>query len=436
MAAQSTRTFPVASGSCGVPATAVAYSINVTVIPHGPLRYITLWPAGQPIPSTDTMASFSGQILSNAAIVPVGTNGSINVFATDTTDLIFDLNGYFTSPTASTTQSTALGTGSSNAGAQNTAVGFDALQVNSGSANTAVGAGALSSNSSGSNNVGIGPGALGFNAMGSANTSVGTQSLLNNLIGNDNAALGFSALWSNTTGINNAAMGANASFSNTSGSNNTAAGNSALYENTYGSGNVAIGYQAGYQVSNGSYNIDIGSQGTSTDSNTIRIGSSPDQTSAFITGIYGVNISVGSQVLINSNGQLGTIQSSRRYKKDIHDMADASNGLMRLRPVTFRYKRTAEGAESPLQYGLIAEEVADVYPELVVYGPDGQMDSVQYHEFPALLLNEVQKQYKLLQREEKELEEQQDQILTLKALVSKLQSALSESKAPSVSNRE
>ncbi len=432
MSAASMRSFPIPSGSCGIPITAAAYSINVAVLPFGPLGYLALWPTGQSQPLVATMSSQFGQIVGNAAIVPAGTNGAINVYVTDLTHIIIDLNGYFAPATNSITQSTAVGNGASAAGGQNTAVGFDTLQVNTGNSNTALGAGVLPSNTSGNNNVGVGAAALTFNASGSANTAIGSQAMLNTLIGNDNSSLGYSTLWSNTTGGNNTAVGAQGLFSNTSGSYNTAVGESSLYTNTDGSWNVAVGYQAGSQISTGSYNIEIGNQGVSGDSNTIRLGSAANQTSAFIAGISNVNISSGSTVLINSNGQLGTVQSSRRYKDEIREMGQASEAVMQLHPVMFRYKQAAADGTRPLQYGLIGEEVANVYPELVVHGLDGRIESVQYHELPALLLNELQKQHKVLEKQEQELEEarkaiatQREQIESLKSHVATLGTALS-----------
>ncbi len=437
LAANSTRTFPLAAGSCRIPANATAYSLNVTVVPFGVLHYLTLWPAGQPMPLAATIDS-PGQVISNAAIVAAGTNSAINVFAYDYTHVILDLNGYFISPTNSTNQSTALGTGASSAGNQNTAFGANTLAVNNtGAQNVANGSNALSSNSSGNNNVGAGAAALQFNASGSANTAVGSQALLNNLIGNSNTATGFSAIWSNRTGSNNTASGASALFNNSTGSSNTALGENALLVNSDGSSNIAIGAGAGDLINNGSYNIDIGSEGTSSDSNTVRIGSSANQTSTYIAGINGVSISSGSMVLISSNGQLGTIQSSARYKQDIRDMGSNSDALMRLRPVTFHYTRTADSETTPLQYGLIGEEVANVYPDLVVHGQDGRVESVQYHELPALLLNELQKQRRIINeqrqamdRVRQELDQQKEELDSLKSRLGSLKSSTSLTSRP------
>lgn len=408
MAAGSTRSFPFLASSCGIPSDVSAYSINVTVLPQGPFGFLTLWPTGANQPVVATLLSPAGQNIANAAIIAAGTNGAVNAYVTSPADLIFDLTGYFIPETAPNTQSTAIGSGASNAGSQNTGVGFDALEVNSGNSNTAIGASGLSANTSGNNNVAVGSNSLSFNATGSANTAIGTQSLLNNLIGSGNAGVGFSTLWSNTTGNDNAAVGENALFANTSGSENTAVGQSALAANTVGSSNIAIGYDADNQATSGSYNIEIGAQGYATDSNTIRIGSSQNQTSTFIAGINGVNISVGSAVLINSNGQLGTAQSSLRYKKDIRDIGDDSDRIMKLRPVMFRYRDAAPDGSWPIQYGLIGEEVVHTFPELVVYGPDGEIQSVEYHELPALLLNELQKQHRTIEKQRLQLQDAQD----------------------------
>ncbi len=164
-----------------------------------------------------------------------------------------------------------------------------------------------------------------------------------------------------------------------------------------GSYNIALGWQAGYNVQSGQYNIEIGNEGTNSDSGLIRIGTAGNQTSAYIAGIFNATSVSGSTVLINSSGQLGTLSSSIRFKQDVHDMGDSTEALMQLRPVEFRYKQPAEDGTRPLQFGLIAEEVAKVYPELVVRDKDGQIDTVQYHQLPAMLLNEIQKQHKTIE---------------------------------------
>jgi hypothetical protein len=198
-------------------------------------------------------------------------------------------------------------------------------------------------------------------------------------------------------GNSNTAFGLDALYTNDSGSFNTAVGENALYAiNGGASYNIAVGYQAGNQLVNGSNNIDIGNAGTASDSNTIRIGTQNTHLTTYIAGVSGSGISGGATMVVSSSGQVGVVLSSSRYKEQVHDVGDASDALMQLRPVTFRYKKPAEDGSKPLQYGLIAEEVAKVYPELVISGPDGQPESVAYHELPALLLNEIQKQQKAI----------------------------------------
>lgn len=284
--------------------------------------------------------------------------------------------------------------------------------------NTAVGSGSiLLLNSTGTDNTGVGYAALN-KTTGSANTAVGSYSLLRNTSGFGNTASGRYALTYNTTGNYNMAFGLNALLLNSSGSGNTAVGLSALSNNTTSSYNTALGYKALQYKTSGSYNLALGQSaginlttgnnniylsnvGTATESSTIRIGNSINHTRAFISGIRGIKTGVANAVavVIDSNGQLGTIKSAQRFKKDIHDMNDASRGLLVLRPVTYHYKQPSEDGSNPLDYGLIAEEVAKVYPDLVAYGADGKVETVQYHKLTPMLINEVQRLNTLLQVE-------------------------------------
>lgn len=444
MSTNSTRSFPIPSSSCGIPSTATAYSVNVTVVPAGgPLYYLTVWPTGQSQPGVSTLNSDSGQIVANAAIVPAGTGGAVSVFVTNATDVILDIDGYFVGQTALSSNNTSLavGPGASSAGTGNTAIGSNVLASNSGSSNTGLGADALYNNTSGLANTASGSGALQYNTTGSANSAFGDAALYLNTTGGGNTAVGQGALYVNRVACCNTAVGLNALNSEDAstapaGSFNTAVGGGALSADTTGQDNTAVGYsalgnastgnsnigigilalpsattgianigigiQAGPNIVAGSNNIVIGAQagGAADESGAIRIGNMNDQTSAYVAGIFGVNPGGGSAVFITPAGQLYSPSSSQRYKDDIRDMGDASDSVMQLRPVTFRYKQpTADGAK-PLQYGLIAEEVAKIYPELVVYGRDGQVESVQYHQFPALLLNELQKQQRKIDEQE------------------------------------
>jgi hypothetical protein len=235
-----------------------------------------------------------------------------------------------------------------------------------------------------------------------------------------NTAGGTAALQSNTGGANNTAIGVDALSSNTNGDNNTAVGFRALEENTSGSGNTAIGEGAGENLISGVDNIYLGSPGVTTESNTMRLGADGTHTRTFIAGVTGTPLN-GSTVVIDAAGQLGLLASSARYKRDIHDMGERSRGVVQLRPVTFRYTQDPQGV---LQYGLIAEEVAAVYPELVVRGPEETVESVQYHGLIPLLLNELQHQQQALVGQARQLTAQSQQLAELKGQNERLQLAL------------
>jgi hypothetical protein len=284
-------------------------------------------------------------------------------------------------------QTTAIVT--PNGSGTNTGVGQYALSsITSGSSNTAIGASALASTSIGYGNTSIGFFALQSNTIGTFNTATGSGALQYSTTGNGNTADGASALQDTTTGTFNTATGNAALNLNTTGSYNSANGYSSLLYNTTGSHNTALGASSGATLTTGNYNIEIANQGTPTDDHVIRIGDVQSQT--FIAGISGVNVS-GVPVLVSSTGQLGVASSSRRYKEDIADMGDASSNLMRLRPVTYRYKQPYSDGSKPLDFGLIAEEVAEVYPDLVANSQDGQIQTVMYQKLTPMLLNEVQK---------------------------------------------
>jgi len=218
--------------------------------------------------------------------------------------------------------------------------------------------------------------------------------------GGANTFLGEEAGNFTMTGIFNVATGGSALFSNTTGSGNVATGADALFSNTTGSINVAVGDLAGFDATTGSSNIYLGANvfGVAGESNTMYLGKVGTQTTTVIAGIFGrPSGPLPVAVMIGSNGQLGTVASSRRYKEHIVDMGEASRGLLDLRPVTFRYKEAYADGAKPIQYGLIAEEVSEVYPDLVVYNEDGQPETVQYHKVNAMLLNEVQRQHRQIE---------------------------------------
>ena len=301
-------------------------------------------------------------------------------------------------------------------GNSNTASGSNALYANTtGYYNTANGSGALFYNTAGNNNTANGSGALFYNTAGNNNTANGSGALFYNTAGNNNTANGSEALYTNTTGYFNTANGSVAIYNNTTGYYNTANGAEALNSNQTGSLNIAIGWAAGLNMLNGNNNIYIGNQGVAADNGVIYIGTQGTQTATFIAGISGVTTGgTAVPVLVDGYGQLGTTSSSRRFKYDINDMDQASNGLLRLRPVTFRYKQAQSDGSHPLQYGLIAEEVATVYPDLVQFDKTGEPQTVLYHLLPAMLLNEMQKQHgqiEALKQENTELRQQLQAVL-------------------------
>jgi hypothetical protein len=289
-------------------------------------------------------------------------------------------------------------------GSGNTAYGagtLDTLGAGGSSANnnTAIGSNALSSTQSGSNNTATGAAAAVFNDNGdtgaSGNTADGANALYLNETGSDNTATGFGAMYGGTGGYsgtgnnNNTAAGYQSLYANSGGSDNTAMGSQALYDNTTGSENIAVGYEAGFNVKTGSNNIEIGNKGAATDGKVIKIGTEGLQTKTIIAGIYNVPLS-GNAVVITDTGQLGVASvSSQRFKTDIAPMGTKTEKLGQLRPVTFKLKSDAAGS---VQYGLIAEEVAKVYPELVIRNEHGRIDGVRYDELAPMLLNEMQKE--------------------------------------------
>src|SRR5665213_773349 len=292
-------------------------------------------------------------------------------------------------------------------GSQNTAFGAYALEVNtSGNYNTASGAYARTANTSGSLNTASGVYTLQSNTTGNDNTGFGYQALRTYTIGVDNTALGIDTLFSNQDGYFNIAVGSVALANNTSGAQNTGVGYQALAQNTTGNKNIAVGNQAGHTLTTGSNNIEIGNLGLPGDTNTIRIGQKPIQKAVFIAGIYGTAMS-GSPVVISSTGQLCVTVSSERFKMAVTAMGSSSAKLKLLRPVTFHLKADPKGA---LQYGLIAEEVAKVYPDLAIRDESGRIDGVRYDELAPMLLNEVQRQAAQI----RDLNQQMAELMALK----------------------
>jgi hypothetical protein len=256
------------------------------------------------------------------------------------------------------------------------------------------------------NNIHLGPSALQADTSGTGNAAAGASAMFANTTGANNTAFGMSALYSNTSGKGNAAQGVNALYANTTGIRNLGIGSNALYENVTGSYNVALGFDAGYN-STGNDNVYINNQGLASDAQTMRLGTQGTSgvvgsgiLKSYIAGVATTTIT-GAAVYITSSGQLGVLASSERFKKDIRPLEESSlDKLAALEPVSFKLR---SDPSDTLQYGLIAEKVAKVYPELVIRGPDGQINGVRYEELTPMLLKEVQDQRSQLRDQSEEL---------------------------------
>ena len=308
-------------------------------------------------------------------------------------------------------------------GQLNTAVGAGTLFSSvAASRNTAVGGAALFSDTGGEGNTAVGALALFHNTTGAFNTAIGDNTLVNNTVGGGNTALGDSALVNNETGNVNIAIGDLALHSNFTGGGNTAVGNAALSDNQSGNVNIALGYEAGTRTT-GDNNIVIGNRGVQGESNTIRIGGDVDygpQTAAFIAGISGTAV-VGDAVVVDGYGQLGTVASSARFKKNIKPMHKTSEAILALKPVSFQYRSDSKGTP---QFGLIAEEVAKVNPDLIVRDRNSEIYSVRYEAVNAMLLNEFLKEHKNVQEQGATIKRLEKQIEALTAGLQKVSAQL------------
>ena len=318
-------------------------------------------------------------------------------------------------------RNTLVGTsalGANTSGGNNTAVGFDSLAASTtGSGNTAVGFDSLAANTSGSYNTAIGYQAFTANTTGGYSTAIGTYALQVNTTGGYNTAFGAYSLPDNVSGTANTAFGYGVLRSNTIGNNNIAFGYLALYSDATGSNNIAIGNQAAYLVT-GSNTIEIGTQGAGGDNSVIRIGTPGTQKATYVAGISGSQVT-GSAVYVTSSGQLGVLASSERYKTAITPIGADTEKLKHLRPVSFHLKADPNGA---VQYGLIAEEVAKIYPELVIRDDAGKIQGVRYEELAPMLLNEMQRQEHRIATQDEEIRELKQQQEQMQATLLELQS--------------
>jgi hypothetical protein len=369
--------------------------------------------------------SVTGSVsLTGSLTLPNTTSASVGVITLGSTTFLhnFGTNNTFVGASAGNLTMTSPG--------NNTAMGATALTANTtGKGQSAFGNAALAATTTGTQNSAFGASALTANTTGMQNAAFGNSALFANTSGNTNSAFGTGALEANTTANLNAAFGFEALAASTSGANNSAFGEGALFNLKTGSGNLALGAQAGLNLTGAeSNNIYLGNSGVAGESQTARIGT--DLTAVFITGISGRTSASGVAVFINTAGLLGTLTSSRRFKHEIADMGAESDLLMKLRPVAFYYKPEVDETQTR-QYGLVAEEVAKVAPQLVVYDKDGAPQTVRYHFVNAMLLGAVQKQQRQIEQQARGMErqqstiaQQQEEIQDLAARLAKLEALL------------
>jgi hypothetical protein len=463
----------VITGQCGIPGDAQAVSFNFSAVNVTAAGFFVAYPAGGAFPPVATMTyNQNTPNLSNAAVVPLGTGGAITVVAAVTNiDLVVDVNGYYrpgvvtalnglsggvtlapgsnVTITPSGQTLTVASSGGLPSGTDNQTLRHDGSnwvansalqnngtdvsltgQLNVESSFRIIRGGLRYLHGTGNNNF-FGSGAGNFtntgnynNAMGVftlfaltsglSNTVIGDNSLIRNTSGSANTAIGAATLVQNTNGGANTAVG-HFALNQTTGSNNVGIGDSAGWKTTSGFGNIYIGNSAGTEITTGSNNIYIGNAGFNNESGQIRIGTVAAITSGtVIVGISGFGSSGGIPVIVNGGGRLGTTTSSARFKEDVRNIDSESDGLMKLRPVAFRYKESHEPGRLP-QYGLIAEEVAEVYPELVVNDDEGRPFAIRSQLLDPLLLNEVQKQSRRIEAQSAEIENLRAQLAKLEA---------------------
>ena len=383
------------------------------------MPFVTTGIANSAFGAFSLFSVITGNFNTAVGVAALDLNTGDSNTATGAAALLFNTTG---------TENTAVGTAAlefNDSGSTNTANGAFALFSNTGDANTANGAFALTNNTTGTRNTANGVNALVSNTEGSFNSANGAFALLSNTTGTHNTANSFEALQNNTSGSGNTANGAGALFSNETGDDNTANGGSALFFST-GNSNIALGALAGSNLTTGDNNIYIGNGGTAAESNTIRIGEEGTQTSTFIAGITGIPVT-GTAVVVDGSGQLGVAPSSKRFKEEIKPMDNESETILALKPVTFRYKKELDPEGIP-QFGLVAEEVEKVNPDLVARDDQGKVYTVRYEAVNAMLLNEFLKEHRTVQELKTTVVEQQKQIEALTAGLQKVSAQLEVSK--------
>jgi hypothetical protein len=262
----------------------------------------------------------------------------------------------------------------------------------------------------------VGAQALANDTSGLLNTAVGGSALTSNTTGAGNVAVGSIALAYNTTGYGNIAVGSEALLNNRTGYGNTAIGGNTLSKNIAGASNIALGAGAGSVLTTGSNNIDIGNAGLDGESGTIRIGTERTHTATYVAGVSKTPLAHGTAVAvgITPDGQLGVRASSARFNETIQPMEKASEVILSLQPVMFRYRKELDQSATP-QFGLVAEQVEKVDPELVARDDQGKAFAVRYEEVNVMLLNEFLKEHEKVADQANQLNDQKNKIAELKA---------------------
>jgi hypothetical protein len=367
------------------------------------LIWLASWPTAHAVtPAPD--GGYPGNNTAEGAAALASRTTGVNNTGLGTVSLYHDTSGSYN------TASGSFSLLSNTTGHFHTAAGFHALYGNSiGGSNSAFGSYAMNSNISASGNTAVGWAALYSNTTGPSDTAVGYQALYRNTTGQSNTATGYQALYSNTAGTFDTAVGWRALYSSNGGEINTAVGNSALYNNTTGDYNTGVGSGALANNTTGGFNTAIGvSAGfnVTTASGVTCLGSAAAganlANTTWIANVYNVPTQSGTTlpVVVSDTGQLGTAASAERFKKDIKPMQDTSEAILQLRPVMFHYK--SDTTNTP-QFGLVAEEVAELNPDLVVRDAEGEIYTVRYDAVNAMLLNEFLKEHRKVQELESAL---------------------------------
>ena len=396
----------------------------------GTTNYVPLWTNASNLTSSVIyQASGNVGVGTTTPVAKLDVNGNINTAATYGIGASIVVN--IGSP-ADENLFLGVGAGANNlagSGVWNTFSGFNAGAANTtGIRNTFLGMNAGFNNTTADRNTFVGMVAGQANTTGRLNTFLGEGAGFANTTGSENTFVGRTSASANTTGGQNLFAGVGSGSSNVSSSNNVFLGYEAGYNST-GAANTFVGNRTGIDNTTGSNDVYIANAGpvSGTEGNTIRIGTQGtgvgQQNATYIAGIYGT-IVTGTQVFVDNNGHLGQQTSSRRFKEQVLDMGDSTSKLFQLRPVTFFYKPQYDDGSHLLQYGLIAEEVAKVYPDMVAYDKDGQPYTVKYQYLAPMLLNELQKQHTVVAAQQDVIKTQQQQIKDMQQRLSQLESLI------------